>query len=97
MTLLSSHVYLSNEIYLFVKQKTKSLSQHVPFPPRFVEKGTVLKYAELKYRLVSFGNQEGGCPAYCNISRGVFQEMAAISLLTYGLKKACLAGKQTVI
>ena len=57
----------------------------------------MLKSSEMWYRVVSLGNPGGGCPAHCYLSCVVFQEMAEISHLAYGLKKACLAGKQTVI
>lgn len=67
------------------------------FTLRFVERRTMLKSSEMWYRVVSLGNPGGGCPAHCYLSCVVFQEMAEISHLAYGLKKACLAGKQTVI
>lgn len=57
----------------------------------------MLKSFEVWYRVVSLRNPVGGCPVHRYLSHVVFQEMAEISHLAYGLKKACLAGKQTVI
>lgn len=93
LTALCRHTLLTA---VFVKQQETCLRM-CHFPHEFAVKETTLAVVEAWYRLVRLSKPEGGCPAHPWISCAAVREMAAIRQLALGLKKACLAGKQTVI